>query len=75
MSFPALKLSSINSLHEVSISEGVFTLPNMPPYARLFRGTIRIFILPEVNCLFELAPQFTLPDPTHIGGLLGFILM
>ena len=49
----------------------VFTLPNMPSYARLFRGT---FTLPEVNCLLELAPQFTLPDPTHIGGL-GLILM
>ena len=43
-------------------------------YALLFRGTVRAFTLPEVNCLLELAPQFTLPDPTHIGGL-GFILM
>ena len=50
-------------------------LPNMPSYARLFRGMVRAFTLPEVNCLLELAPQFTLPDPTHIGGILGFILI
>ena len=47
----------------------------MPSYARLFRGMVRAFTLPEVNCLLELEPQWTLPDPTHIGGLLGFILM
>ena len=41
-------------------------------YARLFCGMVHSFTLPEVNCLLELAPQFTLPDPTHIGG---FILM
>ena len=46
-----------------------FTLPNMPSYAVFFRGTVRMFTLPEVNRLLELAPQFTLPDPTHIGGL------
>ena len=50
-------------------------LPNMPSYARLFRGTVRTSTLPEVNCLLELEPQFTLPGPTHIGGLWGFILM
>ena len=54
---------------------GIFTLPNMPSYARLFRSPVRTFTLPEVNCLLELEPQFTLPDPTNIGGLLGFILM
>ena len=41
----------------------------MPSYARLFRGMVRAFTLPEVNCLLELAPQFTLPDPQR-----GFIL-
>ena len=50
-------------------------LTNMPSYARLFRGTVRTFTLPEVNCLLELEPQFTLLGPTHIGGLLGFILV
>ena len=30
-------------------------------YARL----VCTFTLPEVNCRLELAPQFTLPDPTH----------
>ena len=43
-------------------SKGVFTLPNMPSYGRIFRGTVRAFTLPEVNCLLELAPQLTLPD-------------
>ena len=47
----------------------VFTLPNMPAYARLFRDTACSFTLPEVNCLLEIAAQFTLPDPTHRGGL------
>ena len=47
----------------------------MPSYARLFRCTVRAFTLPEVNWLLELAPQFALPDPTHIGGLLGYILI
>ena len=47
---------------------GVFT-PHMPSYARLFRCTVRTFTLPEVNCLLELEPQFTLPDHTHRGGL------
>ena len=37
-----------------------------------FGGMVRAFTLPEVNCRLELAPQFTLPDPTHFGG---FILM
>ena len=36
-------------------------------YARLFRGTVRAITLSEVNCLLELEPQFTPPDPTHIG--------
>ena len=35
-------------------SKGVFTLPNMPSYGRIFRGTVRAFTLPEVNCLLEL---------------------
>ena len=50
-------------------------MPNRTLYARFFRGTVRAFTLPEVNCLFELEPQFTRPDPAHIGGLLGFILL
>ena len=45
-------------------------------YARLMHAffAAHVFPMPEVNCLLELAPQFTLPHPTHIGGL-GFILM
>ena len=39
-----------------------------PSYARLFPH-MGARILPKVNCLLELAPQFTLPDPTHRGGL------
>ena len=46
--------------------KGVFTLPNMTSYARLFRSMVRPFTLPEVNYLLELAPMFTLADPTHI---------
>ena len=53
------------------LSLSVFTLPNMPFYARLFRGAVPAFTLPEVNYLLELALQFTLLDPAHIGGLLG----
>ena len=45
-------------------------------YAHLMRAVfpalVRVFTLPEVSCLLELAPQLTLLDPTHIGG---FILM
>ena len=51
----------------------VFTLPDVPSYARLFPGVVRAFTLTEcytVNCLLEPAPQFTLPDPTHIGGFI-----
>ena len=33
---------------------------------------VHSFTPPEVNCRLEQAPQFTLLDPTHIGG---FILM
>ena len=50
----------------MSLTKGVFTLPNMPSYASLFCGTVLVFTLPGVNCLLELAPQFTLPDPTHM---------
>ena len=55
----------------------VFTLPNMPvlyftlPEVHFTLPEVH-FTLPEVDYRLELAPQFTLPDPTHIGG---FILM
>ena len=46
---------------------GLFTLTNMPSYACLSHGVVCAFTLPEVDCVLELAPQLTLPDPTHIG--------
>ena len=60
---------SVEPDHTSCSSNPLFTLPNRPTFARLFRGMGRVFTLLEVNCLLELAPQFTLPDPTHIGGL------
>ena len=44
----------------------------MPVLCASFSGMVRAFTLPEVNCRLELTPQYTLPDPAHIGG---FILM
>ena len=58
------------SLHYNTLN--FFTLPNMPVLCTPFPLHGQVFTLPEVNCRLELAPQFTLPDPTHIAG---FILM
>jgi hypothetical protein len=48
----------------------VFTLPNMLLMHAFFPAWFCAFTLPGVNCRLELAPQFTLLDPTHGGGFI-----